>query len=231
MNRYANRLEAGRELADRLAYYKRESESLVVLALPRGGVPVAFPIAAALGAPLKLFQVRKVGVPGQEELAMGAIASGGTRFFNEAILRDLSLSDAEIEALMQKEEAELIRREKLFGQSAALERFIERRVCILVDDGLATGATMRAAVQAVKAQKPRRVVVAVPVGSASTCDALKNEVDELICPLQPEPFGAVGVWYQDFAQITDEEVVALLERACGPISAWLLQHPHEPSSP
>ena len=209
--RYRDRAEAGRYLATELMDYANRND-VIVLGLPRGGVPVAFEVARALGAPLDVFLVRKLGLPGHEELAIGAIASGGVRILNEAVLRQIPLDEAEIDAIAAREQAELDRREKLYrGGRPPLDP--RDRVVILVDDGLATGASMRAAVEAVRRMGPKRVVVAVPVAARETCEDLGREVDELVCPVTPEPFYAVGLWYDDFSQTTDEEVEALLNAA------------------
>jgi predicted phosphoribosyltransferase len=198
-------------LAGRLLKYANRPDVLV-LALPRGGVPVAFEVARALHAPLDVFLVRKLGVPGHEELAMGAIASGGVRVLNDEVVRVLHIPDEEIDAVAAEEERELERREQAYrdGRPAPDAR---GRIAILIDDGLATGSTMRAAVAALRQQGPARIVVAVPVGAAETCAELQEEADEAVCARTPEPFYAVGLWYEDFAQTTDEEVHELLQRA------------------
>ncbi|MDM7923112.1 MAG: phosphoribosyltransferase, partial [Pyrinomonadaceae bacterium] len=186
---------------------------VVVLALPRGGVPVAFEVARALRAPLDVLVARKLGVPGQEELAFGAIASGGGRVLNEVLVRALRLSDETIERITDRERAELKRREEAYRGNAPSPELKDKTV-ILIDDGLATGATMRAAVEAVKLLGPKQVVVAVPVGSADTCAGIEEKADVLcICARTPEPFYGVGLWYRDFSQTTDEEVEDLLRRA------------------
>lgn len=212
--RFRDRVDAGQRLGvmlrDRL---KREvPDHRLVLALPRGGVPVGFEVAAALHAKLDVFVVRKLGAPGHEELAMGAIASGGVRIMNDEVVNALHVTPAEIDAVAARETDELARRERLyrgdrFAQSADGESVI------LVDDGLATGYSMRAAVAAVRQQRPTRVMVAVPVGARSTCEELGSEADAVFCLRMPENFLAVGQWYENFAQTTDEEVQALLERS------------------
>jgi predicted phosphoribosyltransferase len=207
---FVDRREAGAMLAARLQTFAKED--VVVLALPRGGIPVAYEVALALDAPLAVFVVRKLGVPGHRELAMGAIASGGTRVFNDDLIRDLGIPQAAIDAVVVEESRELARREQEYAGSAGMPP-VRGKTVILVDDGLATGATMRAAVLAVRAQQPSRVVVAVPVGAWSTCQALRADADELICLRMPEPFSAVGLWYRKFDQTTDEEVRTLLEAA------------------
>jgi len=201
---FADRKEAGRELAARLDKYSGRND-VIVLALPRGGVPVAFEVAEALGAPLDLFLVRKLGTPGHRELAMGAIASGGVRVLNDDVVQWYGIPLEAIDAVAREEEGELERRENVYreGRPAA---HLEGKVVILVDDGLATGSTMRAAVQAVKQHKPSRVIVAVPVGAPETCDELSGSADEVICARTPQPFSAVGQWYLNFDQTTDEEV-------------------------
>jgi putative phosphoribosyl transferase len=209
--RFTNRTEAGRQLADDLKEYAGREDALV-LALPRGGVPVAFEVARALGLPMDLFLVRKLGVPGHEELAMGAIASGGVRVLNEEVVRMFSPPEDTIARVAAQEQEELERRERAY-RGGRRDLRLEGKTVILVDDGLATGSTMRAAAQAVRAQDPARIVVAVPVAAAETCDELRGEVDEVVCTLTPEPFRAVGIWYDDFAQTTDEEVRELLRRA------------------
>lgn len=205
-----DRTAAGHALAGLLA--GRGGPDTWVLALPRGGVPVAFEIAEALGSPLDVILVRKLGVPGYGELAMGAIASGGVRVLNEDIVRSLGISDTAIEAVEHREAEELARREQVYRGERPFPDLGSKRV-ILVDDGIATGATMRAAVQAVRQLGAGQVIVAVPVAAAQTLALLRQEADEVICPLSPETFGAVGRWYQDFSQTSDGEVIALLRRA------------------
>jgi predicted phosphoribosyltransferase len=207
---FRDRVEAGRRLAERLVV-RRGPEDLLVLALPRGGVPVGYEVARALGAPLDVFIVRKLGVPGHEELAMGAIASGGVRVLNEEVVRQLPNAAELIERATEREHAELSRREAEYraGRSA---RDIRGRKIILVDDGLATGATMRAAVAAVKARGAASIVVAVPVGASDTCELLSHEVKEVVCLAAPPDFHSVGQYYEDFGQTTDAEVRELLSR-------------------
>jgi putative phosphoribosyl transferase len=209
--RFRNREEAGRLLADRLRRYANRSD-VVVLALPRGGVPVGYEIATALHVPLDVFVVRKLGVPGHEELAMGAIASGGVRVLNDDVVQGLGLPNAAIERAAQREEQELQRREYLYRGNRLFPE-LKNRIVILVDDGLATGSSMRAAAQALRRHQPARIVVAVPAAAPETCDAFRSEVDEIICAITPEPFYAVGLWYQEFPQTSDEEVRDLLARS------------------
>ena len=208
---FQNRRQAGRHLAARLEEYANRSDVLV-LALPRGGVPVGFELAKALRAPLDVFIVRKLGVPGQEELAMGAIAAGGVRILNDEVVRHLGIPEAVIAAVASAEQKELERRDQMYRDSRPLPA-LRGRTVILVDDGLATGSTMRAAIAAVRQQHPARIVVAVPVGAASTCEEFKLEVDRIVCGLTPEPFHGVGEWYEDFSQTTDEEVRGLIDLA------------------
>ena len=205
---FANRKAAGRALATRLRKYAGRPDVLV-LALPRGGVPVAFEVAEILGAPLDLFLVRKLGTPGHHELAMGAIASGGVRVLNDDVVRRYGVSPAAIDAVAEEEQQELDRREAAYREGRAPVP-LEGRVVILIDDGLATGSTMTAAVQAVRRRKPAQVIVAVPVGARETCGDLSAIADEVVCARMPEPFSAVGQWYLDFDQTTDEEVRQLL---------------------
>jgi putative phosphoribosyl transferase len=208
---FADRYDAGRRLAAALGKYGNRSDVLV-LALPRGGVPVAFEVARALHAPLDLFLVRKLGLPGQPELAMGAIASGGVRVLNDDIVDKLQVSPQELDAVTAEERQELQRRERLYRDDRPAPD-VRERIVILVDDGLATGSTMRAAVAALRQQGPGRIVVAVPVGAAQTCAELRAEADEVVCARTPEPFYAVGMWYEDFSQTSDAEVRELLDRA------------------
>ncbi|CAN5650570.1 phosphoribosyltransferase [soil metagenome] len=211
MKRFRDRKDAGARLAEKLAHYAGR-EDVLVLALPRGGVPVAFQVVKVLGVPLDIFVVRKLGTPGHEELAMGAIATGGVRVLNDDIVRSLRVPEDAIDAAAEREGRELERRERSYrGDRPAPE--LRGRTVILVDDGLATGATMRAAAQAVKAQGPAKVVVAVPTAAPETCAALRAEVDEIICAETPQPFSGVGMWYDDFAHTSDEEVRELLEAA------------------
>lgn len=211
MRAFKDRYDAGRQLSERLTEYAGRSD-VVVLALPRGGVPVAYEVATALDVPLDVFLVRKLGVPGQEELAMGAIGSGGIRVLNEPVVQMLGVSEKEIDRVATQEERELERREREYRNGRPAPE-IRGRTVVLIDDGLATGSTMRAAVQAVRRQGASQVVVAVPVAAASTCDDFRGEVDDVVCAVTPEPFYAVGLWYEDFSQTTDEEVRRLLEQS------------------
>lgn len=206
---FHDRTDAGRQLAERLTRYAGRDDVLV-LALPRGGVPVGYEVAEALGAPLDVFVVRKLGVPGHEELAMGAVASGGVRVLNEPVVDRLGISAEALDRATARELRELERRERAYrGTRPPLD--VRGKVVILVDDGLATGSTMRAAVAALRRLNPARVVVAVPVGARETCSDFE-EADETICAHEPEPFYGVGMWYGDFSQTTDEEVQDLLGR-------------------
>ena len=211
MNRFDDRRDAGRQLADSLLFYANRDD-VVVLALPRGGVPVGYEVARALGAPLEPFLVRKLGVPGHEELAMGAIASGGVRVLNREVVDSLRILPRAIDEAAEREGRELERRERAYRGGRPAPRIADR-VAILVDDGLATGSSMRAAVGALKLLRPARIVVAVPVGAEETCTDLRAEVDEVVCFETPEPFHAVGLWYRNFDQTTDDEVRALLDQA------------------
>jgi putative phosphoribosyl transferase len=208
---YQDRSEAGRLLATKLTAYAHRRDVLV-LALPRGGVPVAYEVARALHAPLDVFVVRKLGVPGHEELAMGAIATGDVCVLNEQVVQMLRISGSVIDAVATEERKELERREHLYRDNRPPPD-VQDRIVILVDDGLATGATMRAAVAALRQQHPACIVVAVPVAAPSTCEELSEEVDEIICAQTPTPFFGVGYWYVDFSQTTDKEVYDLLARS------------------
>ena len=205
---FRDRVEAGETLAGHLSDY-RNRDDVVVLALPRGGVPVAREVARALGVPFDVYVVRKLGVPGHEELAMGAIATGGVRQVNRDVVDALGIPANVIDAVAAREQVELERREQTYrGQRPPAS--LKSKTVILVDDGLATGSTMRAAVMAVRQQQPARVIVAVPVGAVSTCADLATEADDVVCVRTPEPFVAVGLWYRDFTPTTDHEVRALL---------------------
>jgi putative phosphoribosyl transferase len=208
---FIDRRVAGRVLASRLAKYAGRDD-VVVLALPRGGVPVAYEVASALGVPMDVFLVRKLGTPGHRELAMGAIASGGVRVLNQDVVRWYGISASEIERVAQDEQAELERRERAYrGDRPAPD--LTNKILVLIDDGLATGSTMRAAAQAVRAHRPSRVVIAVPVGAPQTCAELAAVADEVLCARMPEPFSAVGQWYLNFDQTDDDEVRELLQKS------------------
>ncbi len=215
---FPNRIEAGRLLAEKLEKYADRSD-VIVLGLPRGGVPVAKEVAERLRVPLDVFIVRKLGVPGFEELAAGAIASGGVRVLNEDVVRAIPHADQAIEAVTARESAELERREETYREGRPAPE-LRDRIVILVDDGLATGATMRAAVKALRQQGAAKIVVAVPVGPPDTCHEIEEQADETICLSTPEFFQAVGQYYEDFSQTTDEDVRELLGRAAqtGPAS-------------
>jgi len=212
---FANRIEAGRLLAKKLAAYANRRD-VIVLALPRGGVPVGYEVAQALNAPLDVFLVRKLGLPGYEELAMGAIASGNVRVLNEEIVNYLGISDETIDQVTAVEQRELTRRENLYRGGAEPLRVTGRTV-IVVDDGLATGSTMRAAVEALKRLEPDKIIVAAPVAARETCESFKADVDSTcVCVMRPDPFHGVGLWYRDFSQTTDQEVCDLLKQARQP---------------
>jgi predicted phosphoribosyltransferase len=212
--KYRDRFDAGRALAKALRHYANHAD-VIVLALPRGGVPVAYEVARELGAPLDIFLVRKLGVPGHEEYAMGAIAEGGAIVLNRDVIQQLGIPPRAVESVIQHERAELERRARLYRQGRPPPQ-VRDRVVILVDDGLATGSTMRAAVQALRSLRPARIVVAVPVAPTETCETLRDVADEVLCLRTPEPFHAVGVWYVDFVQTLDTEVRELLEQARSP---------------
>jgi putative phosphoribosyl transferase len=208
---FKDRRDAGKHLAAQLTGYA-DRDDVLVLALPRGGVPVAYEVAKKLRAPLDIFLVRKLGVPGHEELAMGAIASGGVRVLNDEVVDYLRIPAAVIDSIAAKELKELERRERAYRGDNP-EPDIRNKTVILVDDGLATGSTMRAAAAALRQQEPARIVVAVPVSAPQTCDEYRMGVDEIVCAITPEPFYGVGMWYDDFSQTTDEEVRELLARS------------------
>jgi putative phosphoribosyl transferase len=209
--RFRDRFDAGRILAQKLSKYAGRDDVLV-FGLPRGGVPVAFEVAKALGAPLDVFIVRKLGLPFHEELAMGAIASGGVRVIDEDLVRQFGISKADLDAVIADEETELERREQQYRGDRPFPNVAGRTV-ILVDDGLATGSSMRVAVAALRHENPASIVVAVPIAPPDTCAMLRQEAEEVVCASTPEPFFAVGLWYEDFSQTEDEEVHDLLERA------------------
>ena len=207
---FTNRIEAGRALAEQLGAYQDRTD-VMVLGIPRGGVPVAFEVAAALHAPLDVFAVRKLGVPGQEELAFGAISSGGVRVFNTEVVEAMGISEQDIEMVTAEERRELERRERAYrGTRPPLN--VAGMTVIVVDDGIATGSSMQAAILALRQLKPARIVIAVPVAPVSTCDRLRTEVDEVICVYMPESFMAIGEFYEDFLPVSDEAVTDYLRR-------------------
>lgn len=210
LQKFRNRTEAGKLLAGQLTDYANRSDVLV-LGLPRGGVPVAYEVAKELNAPLDVCLVRKLGVPGHKELAMGAIAAGGVRVINENVIDWLRISPSTINEVAAMEIRELDRRSHIYRGNRPLPK-VKNHTIILVDDGIATGATIRAAISTLKKQKPRKLVVAVPVAGVSTCEELEAEVDEVVCILKPEDLYAIGLWYEDFQQTTDAEVCELLTR-------------------
>lgn len=212
MKLFRDRTEAGRMLAKALMRHAGRDD-VVVLALPRGGAPVAFEIAKALKAPLDLFLVRKLGVPGREELAMGAVASGGVRVLNEDVVRWYQVSQSTIESVTKIERQELERRERVYRGGRPMPE-LSKKTVILVDDGLATGTSMLAAITALRSYKPAQIIVAVPTGPAEACREFQGEADAVVCATTPEPFWAIGAWYEDFRQVTDEEVQSLLARDC-----------------
>ena len=208
---FKNRAEAGRQLAARLTEYAARSD-VVVLGLPRGGVPVAFEVATRLGAPLDLLLVRKLGVPGHPELAMGAIAAGGVKVLHRTLIKDLDIPNSLVEQTAVRERLELERRDRLLRGGEPFP-VVRDHTVIIIDDGLATGATMEAAILAVREMKPAYIVAAVPVGAQDTCDRISEFADRVVCLQMPEPFSAVGLWYEDFAQTSDDEVQRLLREA------------------
>jgi putative phosphoribosyl transferase len=211
MTHFKDRRDAGKKLAQKLMHYAARPEA-IVLALPRGGVPVGHEVARALNVPLDILVVRKLGLPGREELALGAIASGGIRVLNTDIIRMLNVPREVINLVATRERQELQRREYGYrGDRSAVE--VQDRTVILIDDGLATGASMRAAVAGLRTQHPARIVVAVPTAAREACEAFRNQVDEIVCVHTPEPFHGVGRWYDDFSQVSDEDVQVLLEEA------------------
>jgi putative phosphoribosyl transferase len=222
--RFQDRAQAGRLLAEKLAEFDNRSD-VVVLGLPRGGVPVAFQVARRLAAPLDVFFVRKLGVPGHEELAMGAIATGRIWFLNDHIIRGLRISPKVIEDAIARERHELEKREQVLRVRDPLD--LRDKVVILVDDGLATGATMHAAVIAVRQRQPGRVIVAAPVAARETCGQFHEHADEMVCVQMPDNFEGVGQWYEDFSQTSDEEVRALLEQGAkfGSDAEWIKSAP------
>lgn len=211
IRRFRNRTEAGQELAKKLSAYTNRPD-VIVLALPRGGVPVAFEVAKALNVPLDLCLVRKLGVPRQTELAMGAIGMGGVMVLNQEVMQCLGLSEDIINAVAVREREELARRDRVYRGNRPIPDLYNRTI-ILIDDGIATGSTLRAAIATLQSQEPKAIVVAVPVAPLSTCNLLQGDVAEVICLATPEPFYAIGQWYDDFSQTADEEVCHLLQRS------------------
>ncbi len=217
MSRFKDRFEAGRVLAGELSMYSGRDD-VIVLALPRGGVPVAFEVATALNAPMDIFTVRKLGLPGNEELAMGAVASGGVRIVNEEVVRMYRVPGSSIDEAARRELLELERRERAYRGGRSIPELSNRTV-ILVDDGIATGTTMRAAVIALRRYKPAHIAIAVPTGPPDICEEFRKDADQVICATTPEPFWAVGAWYEDFTQTPDQEVRRLLDEASGKLPA------------
>jgi putative phosphoribosyl transferase len=211
---FLNRTDAGRKLAGRLAAYANRAD-VIVLGLPRGGVPVAFEVARALHAPLDVFLSRKLGVPGQEELAFGALASGGVRVLDQDLIREIGISPEEVARVTEKAQKELERRESVYRAGRPPLR-VEGLTALLVDDGIATGSSIRAGAKALRQMKPARIVIAVPVAPASTCKRLRDAVDELVCLHMPKMFLAIGQFYEDFSQLSDEEVIDLLRQSTQP---------------
>ena len=209
--RFSNRRDAGAKLAEKLLPYAGRSD-VVVLALPRGGVPVAYEVAVALRAPLDVFEVRKLGVPSHDELAMGAIGSGGAYWLNNNVIDALNIPREAILRVVAQEQQELERREKAYRDNRPRPE-VKGKIVLLIDDGLATGASMLAAIAALRRKEPERIVVAVPVAPPDTCAALRERADDVVCLLTPEPFSGVGVWYYNFAQLSDDDVCTLLKRA------------------
>jgi putative phosphoribosyl transferase len=214
---FRDRIEAGRLLAEKLRVYA-SYPNVIVLALPRGGVPVGYEVAHALGAPLDIFLVRKLGVPGYQELAMGAVASCGVRVLNDDVVHGLRIPGYVIDAVAAWEQQELARRARVYRDDR-LEPNVKGRTVILVDDGLATGSTMQAAIQALRHHEPARIVMAVPAAPPDTCQEMRAQADDVVCAITPEPFYSVGLWYKDFSQTTDEEVRELLARSTAEIAA------------
>ncbi|MDW7733194.1 MAG: phosphoribosyltransferase [Methanolobus sp.] len=207
---FKDRTDAGRKLAEELAEYSGRKD-VILLALPRGGVPVAFEVAKELGLELDVFIVRKLGAPGYEELAMGAISSGGTKVMNMGVVQSLQISGAAIDSVVAAERKELERREELYRKGKP-KLDVTGKTAILIDDGLATGATMKAAVQALRTQDPEKIIVAVPTASREACEEFAADVDKTVCLTTPEPFYGVGAWYEDFSQTSDKEVCDLLKK-------------------
>ena len=208
---FQNRTQAGELLATKLIAYAKRPD-VVVLGLPRGGVPVAFEVAKTLNVPLDIILVRKLGVPAQPELAMGAIATGGVRVLNDDVVKWLGISEAEIDTVVQREMQELERRDRLYRGNRPMPH-VENRTVILVDDGIATGSTLRAAIAALRQQQPQQIIVAVPIASTSVCQQLRSEADDVVCAIEVEQLSAISLWYEEFTQTSDEEVRALLAEA------------------
>jgi predicted phosphoribosyltransferase len=223
--RFENRADAGRQLASMLAGYAALPDA-IVLALPRGGVPVGYEVAVGLGLPLDIFLVRKLGVPGHEELAMGAIASGGVRVLNDDVVGPLNISPSTIERVAASEQQELERREAAYRDGRPSPN-LRGTTVILVDDGLATGSTMLVAIRSINLQQPARIVAAVPTAAPSVCAEIGREADEIVCAITPEPFYAVGLWYDDFSETTDEDVRHLLQLAARRSTASREHSQHE----
>ena len=217
MKLFKDRIDAGRTLAEQLGRYAGR-EDVIVLALPRGGVPVGYEVAKALNAPLDVFLVRKMGLPGREELAMGAVASGGVRVLNDEVVQAYQVPETIIDSVAEKEQRELDRREKAYRGNRSMPD-LDGRIVLLVDDGLATGTTMRAAVTALRSYKPARIVVAVPTAPPETCNEFKAEVEEVVCATTPALFWAIGAFYEDFTQVTDQEVRSLLDQSATKLAA------------
>ncbi len=211
MDKYIDRHDAGIVLANHLKEYAHQS-NVIVLALPRGGVPVAYEVAKALSIPLDVFIVRKLGVPGHEELAMGALAAGGIVMFNEPLMDQLHIDQAAIHQVVESEQKELLRREQLYRGNRPFPQLLDKTV-ILIDDGIATGSTIKAAIKALKRFKPSSIIIAVPVAARETYEDMAKLVDKIICPLKPTPFHAVGLWYENFSQTSDNEVIELLKKS------------------
>lgn len=211
MDKFFDRREAGKVLSEQLMQFEKKSDT-IILALPRGGVPVAYEIAKKLSLPLDVFIVRKLGMPGHEELAIGAIATGGIAVFNNEIVQNFNIPKSAIDSVIQLEQQELQRRNSLYRGNRPFPVLVGKTI-ILVDDGIATGATMRAAIEALHQQKPAKIIIAVPVAAFSTCEEMNRLVDKIICPLRPYQFYAVGIWYENFSQTSDEEVAELLKIA------------------
>ena len=222
MDKFSDRYEAGTVLAQYLKEYAN-NPNVIILALPRGGVPVAFEIASALSVPLDVFIVRKLGLPGHEELAMGAIASGGTVFFNKSLMSQLNRDRLSMQNVVEKECEELVRREQLYRGNRPFPN-LKEKIVLLVDDGIATGASMMAAIKALRTHKPKSIVIAVPVAAYSTCEEMAHLVEKIVCPLKPIDFYAVGLWYENFPQTSDDEVIELLNKSSSPLCSGKGDH-------